>query len=152
MMHQPVTDHLLHDLVVGSHAEGTTRLAVAVLIEVDERILLVEVGNTSDTYHYLWEPPSDLVLPGETLDNAVHRTAATAGIDLEAIAGYLGHHDLPGDEGLVRTFVFAATIRPGHGCCATTHAPYRWAQIDDLPDDLDSEMLASIHASWVNAH
>lgn len=55
--------------MVGSHAEGTTRLAVAVLIEVDERILLVAVGNSADAYHYLWEPPSDLVLPGETLDN-----------------------------------------------------------------------------------
>lgn len=151
-MRQPVTDHLLHDLVVSSHAEGTTRLAVAVLIEVDERILLVEVGNTSNAHHYLWEPPSDLVLPGETLDNAVHRTAATAGIDLEAIAGYLGHHDLPSDEDLVRTFVFAATFRTGHGCCATTHAPYRWAHIDDLPDHLDSEMLTFIHASWVNDH
>jgi hypothetical protein len=150
-MCQPVTDSLLHNLVVGSHAEGTTKLAVAVLIEVDERILLVEVDNTGDAYHYLWEPPSDLVLPGETLDDAMHRTAAAAGIDLDHIAGYLGHHDLPAVEDLVRTFIFAAPIRPDHIGGATARAPYRWAQLDDLPDGIDSEMLAFIHAPRVNA-
>lgn len=150
-MRHPVTDSLLHDLVAGSHAEGTTRFAVAVLLEVDERILLVEVDNSADAYHDLWEPPNDLVLPGETLDNAVHRTAARAGIDLDHIASYLGHHDLPAGEDLVRTFIFAATVHPGHPGLSTVRAPYRWADIDDLPDDLDGEMLAFIHTPRVDA-
>lgn len=150
-MRHPVTASLLHDLVVGSHAEGTTRLAVAVLIEVDARILLVELNNRADAFDSTWEPPSDLVLPGETLIDAVHRTAAVAGIDLDHITSYLGHRDLLVAEDLVRTFVFAATIRPGHACCPAAHAPYRWTDIDDLHDGLDGDTLALIHAPSFNA-
>lgn len=41
-----VTDQLLRDLVVGSHAEGTTRLAVAAAIEHEHRVPLVTgTGN-----------------------------------------------------------------------------------------------------------
>ena len=148
-MRQPATASLLHDLVVGSHAEGTTRLAVAVLIEADAQILLVE-SNRIDAFDSTWEPPSDLVLPGETLTDAVHRTAAVAGIDIGHIASYLGHRDLLVADDLVRTFVFAATIRPGHACCPTAHAPYRWTDIDDLPDGLDGDTLAFIHAPPFN--
>lgn len=144
-MRRPMTAKLLHDLVAGSHAEGTTRLAVAVVIEDDQRILLVETNNIADTFDYSWEPPTDLVLPGETLDNAVCRTAAAAGIHVDRITGYLGHHDLPGDRDVVRTFVFAATVLPGR---AHRHSPSvgsRWATIDDLPDGLNHDLLGFIH-------
>ena len=145
-MRQPVTPALLHDLVVGSHAEGTTRLASGAVIEHENQILLVETD-------YCWQLPGDLVLPGEDLLDAVHRTAAAAGIDLDHIAGYLGHHDLLLEAGLVRTFVFAATPRPGRACHSTTvSAPYRWADIDDLPDSLAVDVLAFIHAPRVTAH
>ena len=144
-MRQPVTAALLHGLVAGSHAEATTRLAVAALIEHHEKILLVDTGCG-------WDAPSDLVLPGETLDNAVHRTAAAAGIDLERIDGYLGHHDLPTGHDLVRTFVFAATVPTGR---AHRHSPsvgHRWATIDDLPDSLDDDLLDFIHLAPLEAH
>jgi hypothetical protein len=96
-MRQPITASLLHGLVAGSHAQGTTQLAVVALIEDHDQILLVEVDNVVEveTFEQPWELPNDLVLPGETLTDAVARTAAIAGIDLDHITGYLGHHDLP---------------------------------------------------------
>ena len=138
-MPQPVTAGLLHRLVTGAHAQGCYGLAVAVLVEDDDRILLVGTGHC-------WEPPSDLVLPGEALDDAVYRSATGVGVHLERLTGYLGHHDRIDDEGVMRTFVFAATVRhralrpdPQHPC--------RWAPVDDLPDDLDDDLLRLVSAA-----
>ena len=147
-MRQPVTAALLHDLVAGSHAEGTTRFAVAVVVEDDQHILLID-ARRADGVDCCFQLPGDLVLPGETLTDAVHRTTATVSIGI--LSGYLGHHDLPVDDDLVRTFVFAATTRPGRACHPTVSAPYRWADIDDLPDNLDVDMLAFIHTPRVTA-
>jgi ADP-ribose pyrophosphatase YjhB (NUDIX family) len=152
-MRQPVTASLLHGLVVGSHAQGTTRLAVAVLIEDNERVLLSETSNSADTHNHGWELPSDLVLPGEPLTDAVYRTAATIGIQLHHVTSYLGHHDLPVGGDVVRIFVFAATTQdPSHVGRHTPGGPYRWAAIDDLPEGLDDDMLCFIHLPPVNAN
>ena len=150
-MRRPITASLLHGLVAGSHAEGTTRLAVAVLIEDDQQILLAETNNIADAFDYGWEPPTDLVLPGETLDDTVCRTAAAAGIHLDHITGYLGHHDLPVDDDIVRTFVFAATVPTGHSPRHSPTVGYRWVTIDDLPDGLDADLLDFIHLAPVDA-
>ena len=141
-MRQPLTADLLHRLVAGSHAEGTTRLAVALLIEDHEQILLI---NTD----HCWDVPGGLVLPGETLDAAVYRTAAAAGIDIDRITGYLGHHDLPADHDLVRTFIFAATTRhPGRA----SRPALQWAAADDLPDGIDGDILAFIYLAVPTVH
>lgn len=150
MMRQPITASLLHGLLVGSHAQGTTRLAVAALIEDHDQILLLEVDNVVDTLEQRWELPTDLVLPGETLTDAVYRTAATVGIHLDHLTGYLGHHDLPVDDSLVRTFVFAATSQDRRHVDRHTPTPCRWVTIEDLPDGLDDDMLCFIHLPPVN--
>ena len=143
-MRQPPTAALLHRLVAGSRAEGTARLAVAAVIEHHEQILLVDTACG-------WDAPADLVLPGETLDNAIHRTVAAAGIDLDHITGYLGHHDLPTGCDVVRTFVFAATVPPGRAHQRDPSGRYRWAAIDDLPDSLDDDLLGFIHLAPIDA-
>lgn len=141
MRRQPVTHSLLHRLVTGSHAQGCTWLAVAALIEDHDRILLIDTDHS-------WELPSDLVLPGETLDDAVCRTAIGVGIDIDHVTGYLGHHDLVCGDDVVRTFVFAATAHlPGPVPGRSPHHPCRWAAIDDLPDDIDEDMLRFIFAA-----
>ena len=134
-----VTPDLLHHLVAGSHAEGTTHLAVAVIIDHHDSVLLV---NTD----HCWEVPAELVLPGEPLDDAVYRTAAAAGVDIGHLTGYLGHRDLLTDDDVVRTFVFAATTHdPGCICHPTEHDAYRWAAIENLPDGIDSDLLALVY-------
>lgn len=92
------------------------------------------------------------MLPGETLDDAVHRTVAAVGIDLERIDSYLGHHDLAISDDLVRTFVFAATVPPDHIPRPSPSGRYRWAAIDDLPKSLDADLLCFIHLAPAEAH
>jgi len=73
-----VTDQLLHQLVTGSHAEGTTRLAVAAAIEHNDRTLLI--AAVDDDFETLWQLPFDLVLPqhGSPLWLASHRVPMAA--------------------------------------------------------------------------
>lgn len=140
MIRQPVTASLLHGLVAGSHAQGTTGLAVAVLIEDHDHILLIDLGCS-------WALPTDLVLPAEPLDDAVHRTASGVGIDLDDVTGYLGHHDLLTGDDVVRTFVFAATTHLGNVWHRTPRDWCRWAAFDDLPDDIDEDILRLVLAA-----
>lgn len=108
MNHRAVTPDLLHQLVTGSHAEAITRLAVVAVIEHGERVLLI--AQPGDDFDDSFQLPTDLVLPAEILTNAVHRVAAQAGIDIDHITSYLGHHELRTDDGdVLRVLGFAAT-------------------------------------------
>ena len=66
LMTMTVTDQLLHQLVVGSHVEATTCLAVAAAIEHDDRTLLI--AATDDASH-----PSESGLPGPARRDAPPR-------------------------------------------------------------------------------
>lgn len=153
---RPVTASLLHHLVTGSHAEATTRLAVAVIIDHDHHVLLVEADDPTSDFHTCWEPPTDLVLPGETLTDAVQRAAAQAGIDIDRVTGYLGHHDhvptVDDDTGdVVRVFGFAATTSDPARICRLALGGHQWAALDDLPDTIDTDMLPFIDAAAVSS-
>jgi len=129
-----VTTDLLHQLVAGSHAEGTPRLGVAAVIEHDDRVLLI--AHPGDDFDCSYEPPTDLVLPGETLLDALARTVTvTTGLDLHDVTGYLGHHDHPGTDGqVVRVFHLAVTVTDPHQVCRSCHVGHWWADPDHLPD------------------
>jgi 8-oxo-dGTP diphosphatase len=116
-----VTDRLLHQLVVGSHAEGTTNLAVAAAIEHDDRVLLIAADYND--FQPVWQLPSDLVLPGETLLYGLARTVTvTTGLGVVEVTGYVGHHDRELDGEIVRTFIFTVTAEDPERVC-------RWASI-----------------------
>ena len=120
-----VTGQLLHQLIAGSHAEGTTRLAVAAAIEHDDHVLLIAAAN--DNFEPAWQLPSDLVLPGETLLQGLCRTVTvTTGLDVIDVTGYAGHHDRRVDGDVVRTFVFTVTAADPDRVCRTANIGHRW--------------------------
>ena len=111
-----VTDDLLHQLVTGSYAEGTTRLAVAAAIEHHDRTLLI--GEIDDDFETNWQLPGDLVLPGETLLQGLDRTVSlTTGLGVVDVTGYAGHHDRLDDDQVIRTFVFIVTVNDPERIC-----------------------------------
>ncbi len=125
MTYSAVTDDLLDELVTGSHAEGTTCLAVAAAIEHHDRVLLV--ATTGDDFEQIWQLPGDLVLPGETLLRSLVRTVSLAtGLGVVEVTGYAGHHDRLIDDEIVRTFVFAVTVDDPERICRWANIGHRW--------------------------
>jgi ADP-ribose pyrophosphatase YjhB (NUDIX family) len=121
-----VTDQLLHQLVVGSHAEGTTRLAVAAAIEHNDRILLI--AEADDDFQPVWQLPAGLVLPGETLLHGLDRVVTfTTGLGVIDVTGYAGHHDRRLDGEIVRTFVFTVTAADADRVCHWANIGHRWS-------------------------
>jgi ADP-ribose pyrophosphatase YjhB (NUDIX family) len=121
-----VTDRLLHQLVVGSHAEGTTNLAVAAAIEHDDRVLLIAADYND--FQPVWQLPSDLVLPGETLLYGLARTVTvTTGLGVVEVTGYVGHHDHELDGEIVRTFIFTVTAEDPERVCRWASISHRWS-------------------------
>lgn len=127
-----VTTVLLHDLVSTFHAEGITAIDVASTIDHDGRTLLI-VEPGADFIDDSWQLPTGSVLPGETLTDAVPKTLAAIGLDLDEITGYLGHHDRI-DENITRVFCFAVTVPEPDRICQSAHTAHWWAGPDDLPD------------------
>lgn len=120
-----ITDQLLHQLVTGSHAEGTTELAVAAAVEHDDRTLLI--ATMTDDFDTTWDLPTGQVLPGETLLDALHRIiTVTTGLQIIDVTGYVGYHDRYLHHDVLRTFVFSVTaVDPDH-LCHTARIGHRW--------------------------
>ncbi len=124
MTDRSVTDHLLHMLVFGSHAEGVTALAVAAAIENHDRVLLV--ANVDADFETSWRLPADRVLPGETLVQGLFRTVnLITGLNVIELTSYAGHHDRMVEDVVVRTFVFSVRVDDPERIC-------RWANIGHL--------------------
>lgn len=120
-----VTDDLLHELVTGSHAEGTTCLAVAAVIEHQDCTLLIAAAG--DDFEPVWQLPTDLVLPGETLLRGLYRTVSiTTGLDIIDVTGYVGHHDHLTSDEVVRTFVFTVIVSDPDRICREGNISHRW--------------------------
>ena len=130
-----VTARLLHHLVAGSHAEGITELAVEAAIgheDNDGQILLI-ASPGPDFTDETWKPPSGLVLPGQTLTDALHPAVAAIGLTIQDVTGYLGHHDHPGDHATTRIFRFAVTVTDPGAICRHAGTSHHWAEDPDWP-------------------
>lgn len=116
MSHDVVSERMLRDLVTGSHAEGTTCLAVAAAIEHEDRTLLISsIGDDCET---IWQLPSGRVLPGETLLQGLDRMVSlTTGLGIVCVTGYVGHHDRVIEDEVIRTCVFNVTVDDPERVC-----------------------------------
>lgn len=134
-----VTDSLLHDLVTSSRAEGTSRLAVAAAVTLDDRILLC--GRTTPDFDQEWDLPGGPALPGETLADALDRTLACGyGLDVAEIPRYLGSHDRLCDGEAIRTFVFTAACADPLQICQHARIAHCWADPASLPDPISNDL------------
>ncbi|MGH3224855.1 MAG: NUDIX hydrolase [Streptosporangiaceae bacterium] len=139
MMPAPVTDSLLHDLATSSRAEGTSQLAVAAAVTLDDRILLC--GRTTPDFGQEWDLPGGPALPGETLADALDRTLACGyGLDTVEIPRYLGSHDRIEHGEAIRTFVFTATCADPLQICRHARVAHCWADPASLPDPVSHDL------------
>jgi 8-oxo-dGTP diphosphatase len=127
-----VTSMLLHHLVAGSHAEGITALGVEAAIEHHDRVLLIAEPGPDFTDE-TWQLPGGLVLPGQTLTDALHPAVAAIGLAIDEITGYLSHHDHPGSRVTTRVFRFAVTVTDPGAICRHAGTGHRWTEDLDCP-------------------
>jgi ADP-ribose pyrophosphatase YjhB (NUDIX family) len=114
-------------LVIGSHAQGVDRLAVAAAIEDGDRILLIAIPG-EDFTDTAWELPGDLVLPGETLLDALDRVVTiTTGLEIDKVTGYLGSHDIPDTASTLRVFVFSVIVLDPGRICRAASIGHQWS-------------------------
>ena len=129
-MFPPLTDDLAHALTSHTHGEGITALAATLLITYHGRILLIgqRDHDVDDPAH--WDLPATAVYPGETLADALDRALASAyfGLNLQEVAGYVGHYDreTPCGATLVRHFAFATEIPDPTDVCRTLRQAHHW--------------------------
>jgi ADP-ribose pyrophosphatase YjhB (NUDIX family) len=130
-----LTPELLHDLVAGSHAEGVTDLAVEAAISHDDQILLI-ASPGPDFTGQAWQLPAGLVLPGQTLADALDPAVAAIGLTIQDVTGYLGHHDHPGENAITRVFRFAVTVTDPGAICRHGGTGHDWTDSPDFPPAL----------------
>lgn len=135
----PVTDSLLHELVMAAAAEGTVRTAVAAAVTVGERILIC--GHDTGDFDREWELPGGVPLPGETLTDALSRILACGyGLDVTEFGAYLGSHDIVHDGEITRTFVFTATCADPAQICRHARIAHCWADPAELPEQASQDL------------
>jgi 8-oxo-dGTP diphosphatase len=135
-----VTTDLLHHLVTGTHAEGISAIAVTATLDHDgATLLIVEPGQ--DFIDDTWQLPSSVVLPAQTLTDALAQTLAGIGLSIDEVTGYLGHHDEHDpDSATTRVFNFAVTVTDPSSICRSGRIRHWWAPAEDrdklgLPPD-----------------
>lgn len=134
-----VTESLLHDLVMSSHAEGTDQLAVAAAVTLDDRILLC--GHDTGDFDQQWDLPGGAVLPGETLTSALDRIlACDYGLDTTEIHAYLGSYDHIHHGETIRTFVFTASCADPLQICRHARIAHCWADPASLPGQASQDL------------
>src|SRR5260370_11420002 len=135
----PVTESLLHDLVMSAAAEGTGHTAVAAAVTLGERILLC--GHDTGDFDREWELPGGVPLPGETLTDALSRILACGyGLDATGFGAYLGSHDIVHDGEIIRTFVFTVTCADPTQICRHARIAHCWADPADLPEQASQDL------------
>jgi ADP-ribose pyrophosphatase YjhB (NUDIX family) len=134
-MTDTVTPELLHDLVAGSHAQGVTDLAVEAAISHDDQILLV-ASPGPDFTDQAWQLPAGLVLPGQTLTDALDPAVAAIGLTIQDVTGYLGHHDHAGEKAITRVFRFAVTVTDPGAICRHGGTGHSWTDSPAFPPAL----------------
>lgn len=130
----PVTADLLNHLVAGSHAEGVTALAVQAVISRDDEHVLLLADPGLDVIDHTWQLPAGPVLPGQSLTDALDPVAASLGMSIHEVTGYLGHRDEHTSQQVVRTFRFAVTVTDPDAICRSAIIGHHWAHPDDLTD------------------
>jgi ADP-ribose pyrophosphatase YjhB (NUDIX family) len=135
----PVTDSLLHDLVMSSAAEGIDNTAVAAAVILGERILVC--GHDTRDFDREWDLPSGMPRPGETLTSALSRIlACDYGLDATGFGAYLGSHDIVHDGEIIRTFVFTTTCADPAQICRHARIAHCWADPADLPEHASQDL------------
>jgi hypothetical protein len=135
MPRTPVTGQLLHQLLDTARADSVALMHITAVVEHRRRVLLLHRGDGDTFSPARWEPPTGLLLaPQDTLMDVIDRVIThTAGLDLDQVTGYLGHHDGPGCDGILRTFGFTVTVTDPARTRRSALLGHQWIALTSFP-------------------
>jgi 8-oxo-dGTP diphosphatase len=124
---------------------GVDRLVVGVVIRRHGRALLLRRKH-DDFMGGLYELPSGVVEPGETLEEALHREVMEeTGLLLAEVERYLGSFDYASRRGrTTRQFNFLVAVADFPGISLSEHDAFIWAEPSDLDRLLISDALRQV--------
>lgn len=130
MLLTPAFECQLVDAAIGN---GVDRLVVAAVVVRGERVLLLR-RKPGDFMGGLYELPSGVVEPGETLAAALHREVAEeTGLQVSGVSAYLGHFNyMSGGGRATRQFNFPITVGEFTCISLSEHDAFIWARPHDL--------------------
>ncbi|MDE2938977.1 MAG: NUDIX hydrolase [Chloroflexota bacterium] len=120
-------------LVGASRDAGVDRLVVGAVVVRKGRVLLLR-RKYGDFMGGLYELPSGLVEPDETLEEALNREVIEeTGLQLVQVEGYLGYFNYVSGGGQnTRQFNFMITVGEFSYISLKEHDAFIWAQTSDL--------------------
>jgi hypothetical protein len=132
----PLTGQIMNDLLVTASADGVACVHVAAVVRHSHRTLLLHCGDGDTFSPAFWQVPTGLLLaPADTLPDVINRVVThTAGLDLDQITSYLGHHDQPCADGdFQRTFAFTVTAVNPARMRRSALSGHQWIALSPLP-------------------
>lgn len=128
-----LTPNLERQLVDAAGNAGVDRLVVGAAIVRRERVLLL-LRKPADFMAGLYELPSGVVEPGETLKEALYREVMEeTGLHVSGVEDYLGFFDyLSGSGRTTRQFNFLVSVSEFSCISLTEHDAFIWAGPSDL--------------------
>lgn len=136
MTRTPITDQLLRQLLISSRTDGVAFVHVAALIEHRRAVLLLHCGDGDIFSPATWQAPTSLLLaPCDVLMDVVYRVVThTAGLDVDNVTSYLGHHDQHHPDGaILRTFGFTVTVTDPTRMRRNALFGHQWIRLDQTP-------------------
>jgi len=138
----PLTSQITSDLLAAASAGGVAFVHAAAIVRHGHRALLLHCGDSDTFSPAFWQVPTGLLLaPADTLPDVIHRVVThTAGLDLDQITGYLGHHDQHCADGdLRRTFAFTVTSASPTRMRRNALFGHQWIALNPLPLTLPAD-------------
>jgi 8-oxo-dGTP diphosphatase len=125
-------DEFLQELAAAAEADAITQLAVRAVIPAAGRVLLL-MCRDDDSVNGMWELPTGMVGPGETLVAAVTRVVREeTGLNVARVRSYLGSLDYQSESGQqVRQYSFVTEVVPTDQITLTRHEAHTWARPDE---------------------
>ncbi len=145
MSRTPVTARLPRQLLAAARIDGVALVHVAIVVEHNRTALMLHCGDGDAFSPATWQVPTGLLLaPRDELTDVIDRVIThTAGLDLDTVTSYLGHHDQHRPYGILRTFGFTVTVtNPAHMRRSALFG-HHWVRLDQAPLPLPAATTAA---------
>lgn len=145
MPRTPVTARLLRQLPAAARIDDVAFVHVATVVEHGHAALMLHCGDGDVFSPTTWQVPTGLLLaPRDELADVIDRVIThTAGLDLDTVTSYLGHHDQHHPDGILRTFGFTVSVIDPTRMRRNALFGHQWMRLDQTPLPLPAATTAS---------